>query len=91
MVVAEGLTALLFPFRWPHTYVSVLPYDTATHFFDAPVPYIIGVLVKGNENGLLKQALEVSTAVAKNFLKPSLWRHVKIRCLAAIFVRLVVR
>nr|CAB3237349.1 DENN domain-containing protein 5A-like [Phallusia mammillata] len=60
MTVAEGITSLLFPFQWQHTNVTVLPYELATHFFDAPVPYIIGVLIKGNEKKLIRQAIEVN-------------------------------
>ena len=60
MLVAEGITSLLFPFQWQHTYVTALSYEYATHFFDAPVPYIIGVNVQDkSEKILVRQALEV--------------------------------
>ena len=42
MVVAEGITALLAPFSWPHVYVPILP-SALTHFLDAPVPFIMGL------------------------------------------------
>ncbi|XP_037071130.1 DENN domain-containing protein 5B-like [Pollicipes pollicipes] len=42
MLVAESLSALLFPFSWPHVYVPVLPASLA-HFLDAPVPYLMGL------------------------------------------------
>ena len=42
MQVAEGITALLFPFQWQHTYVPILP-ASLLHFLDAPVPFIMGV------------------------------------------------
>lgn len=44
MVVAEGMTALLFPFTWPHVYVPILP-AALHHFLDAPVPFLMGKYV----------------------------------------------
>lgn len=41
MVAAEGVTALLFPFSWPHVYVPILP-ASLHHFLDAPVPFLMG-------------------------------------------------
>lgn len=41
MIVAEGITALLFPFTWPHVYVPILP-ASLEHFLDAPVPFVMG-------------------------------------------------
>ncbi|CAG9767033.1 unnamed protein product [Ceutorhynchus assimilis] len=48
MVVAEGMTALLFPFTWPHVYVPILPAELH-HFLDAPVPFLMG-LYASSEN-----------------------------------------
>ena len=59
-LVGEGMTSLLFPFQWQHTQVSILPYELAVHFLDAPVPYVIGVLVLPGQKELVRQALEVS-------------------------------
>ncbi|XP_056281135.1 DENN domain-containing protein 5B-like isoform X5 [Pseudoliparis swirei] len=42
MAVAEGLTALLFPFQWQHVYVPILP-ASLRYFLDAPVPYLMGL------------------------------------------------
>ncbi|XP_076274103.1 DENN domain containing pinstripe isoform X1 [Rhynchophorus ferrugineus] len=42
MVVAEGMTSLLFPFTWPHVYVPILPAELH-HFLDAPVPFLMGL------------------------------------------------
>lgn len=42
MLVAESLCCLLFPFKWPHVYVPILP-SSMYHFLDAPVPYIMGL------------------------------------------------
>jgi hypothetical protein len=48
MVVAEGITSLLFPFTWPHVYVPILP-ASLHHFLDAPVPFLMG-LYASSEN-----------------------------------------
>ncbi|XP_012590606.1 PREDICTED: DENN domain-containing protein 5B [Condylura cristata] len=45
MTVAEGVTALLFPFQWQHVYVPILP-ASLLHFLDAPVPYLMGLQSK---------------------------------------------
>lgn len=44
MIVAEGITSLLFPFTWPHVYVPILP-ATLHHFLDAPVPFVMGMFL----------------------------------------------
>ncbi|CAK8683308.1 unnamed protein product [Clavelina lepadiformis] len=59
-LVGEGITSLLFPFQWLVTYATVLPYEVAKHFFDAPVPYVIGVVVASDEKKLVRQAIEVN-------------------------------
>ncbi|KAK9870276.1 hypothetical protein WA026_006363 [Henosepilachna vigintioctopunctata] len=56
MVVAEGITSLLFPFTWPHVYVPILP-ASLHHFLDAPVPFVMG-LNASSEN--IKVASEAS-------------------------------
>ena len=40
--VCEALFALMFPFRWPHVYVPVLP-AALLESLEAPVPFIIGI------------------------------------------------
>ena len=57
MVVAESITALLFPFSWQHVYVPILP-ASLFHFLDAPVPFIMGLHVQ-NDAGFAKIAGEV--------------------------------
>lgn len=42
MLVCECVASLLFPFRWAHVYVPILP-AAMHHFLDAPVPYIMGL------------------------------------------------
>ncbi|XP_043268202.1 DENN domain-containing protein 5B isoform X2 [Venturia canescens] len=58
MVVAESITALLFPFSWQHVYVPILP-ASLHHFLDAPVPFIMG-LHANSEGGNLKIASEAN-------------------------------
>lgn len=41
-VVAECITALLFPFEWQHVYAPILPY-ALHHFLDAPCPFVYGL------------------------------------------------
>ena len=42
MLVAEGISVLLFPFAWQHVYVPILP-ASMMHFLDAPVPFVMGL------------------------------------------------
>ncbi|CAG7734875.1 unnamed protein product [Allacma fusca] len=48
MLVAECVTAVLFPFVWQHVYVPILP-STLHHFLDAPVPFIMGLHAQTTE------------------------------------------
>ena len=41
-VVAETLLHLIFPFRWPHVYIPLLPRSLIDFLF-APMPFIIGM------------------------------------------------
>lgn len=43
MLVCECITNLMYPFKWPHVYVPILP-PSLENFLDAPVPYIMGLL-----------------------------------------------
>ena len=43
MLVCESITSLMYPFKWPHVYVPILP-PSLENFLDAPVPYIMGLL-----------------------------------------------
>uniref|UniRef100_A0A8C2JKM4 DENN/MADD domain containing 5B n=1 Tax=Cyprinus carpio TaxID=7962 RepID=A0A8C2JKM4_CYPCA len=59
MVVAEGITTLLFPFQWQHVYVPILP-ASLLHFLDAPVPYLMGLQSKeGTDRSKLELPQEV--------------------------------
>ena len=42
MLVAEGLSSLLFPFSWPHAYVPILPLPLIK-FLEAPFPFLMGI------------------------------------------------
>lgn len=42
MIVAECITALIYPFGWPHVYAPILP-GALFHFLEAPVPFIMGL------------------------------------------------
>ncbi|XP_013061457.1 DENN domain-containing protein 5A-like isoform X2 [Biomphalaria glabrata] len=47
MLVAEGMTSLIFPFQWQLVYVPILP-ASMQHFLDAPVPFIMGLYKVSN-------------------------------------------
>ncbi|XP_060796934.1 DENN domain-containing protein 5A [Neoarius graeffei] len=49
MIVAESITALMFPFQWQHVYVPILP-ASLLHFLDAPVPYLMGLHSNGQDD-----------------------------------------
>ena len=40
--IGESLKLLLFPLRWPHTYIPNLPYDQI-RFLESPTPYLMGI------------------------------------------------
>ncbi|TMW64218.1 hypothetical protein Poli38472_012840 [Pythium oligandrum] len=40
--IAEGLCALIYPFRWQHPYIPILP-RVLSEYLQAPLPYILGV------------------------------------------------
>ncbi|XP_061678113.1 DENN domain-containing protein 5B-like isoform X1 [Syngnathoides biaculeatus] len=42
MTVAEGITALLFPFQWQHIYLPIIS-APLHHLLDAPVPFLMGI------------------------------------------------
>ena len=41
--VCESLLSLIFPFKWLHTYIPILPYNQFD-YLESPTPYMIGVL-----------------------------------------------
>ena len=48
MLVCESMTALAYPFVWPHVYVPLLP-PALENFLDAPVPYVMGLLRRAHD------------------------------------------
>lgn len=42
MMVAEGITTLLFPFQWQHVYLPIIS-TPLHHLLDAPVPFLMGI------------------------------------------------
>lgn len=59
MLVAESMTAILFPFIWQHVYVPILP-TALSHFLDAPVPFLMGIYCASEED---KQSLALPSEV----------------------------
>ncbi|KAG5882112.1 hypothetical protein JTB14_016875 [Gonioctena quinquepunctata] len=55
MIVAEGITSLLFPFTWPHVYVPILP-ASLHHFLDAPVPFLMGLYASSDNIRVASEA-----------------------------------
>jgi hypothetical protein len=54
MLVCEAVTTLMYPFKWPHVYVPILP-PSLENFLDAPVPYIMGLLRRTHDIELYKR------------------------------------
>ena len=54
MLVCEAITTLMYPFKWPHVYVPILP-PSLENFLDAPVPYIMGLLRPTHDLELYKR------------------------------------
>ena len=54
--VAHGLINLLFPFKWIHVYVPILP-EKLKLFIDSPVPLIIGISFNVDINDFPNDAL----------------------------------
>ncbi|XP_029010759.1 DENN domain-containing protein 5B-like [Betta splendens] len=42
MIIAEGITTLLFPFQWQHIYLPIVSVPLH-HLLDAPVPFLMGI------------------------------------------------
>lgn len=51
VLVCESVSALAYPFSWPHVYVPVLP-PFLEGYLDAPVPYIMGLLRRTHDHDL---------------------------------------
>jgi len=44
----SSMAALLYPFEWQHTFITVLP-SMLIDVVDAPTPYIVGILASMKE------------------------------------------
>ena len=69
MLVCEAITTLMYPFKWPHVYVPILP-PSLENFLDAPVPYIMGLLRPTHDLELYKRGtvgiLDIDHGMKKN-------------------------
>lgn len=67
MLVAESMSAIIFPFIWQHVYVPILP-PALSHFLDAPVPFLMGIYCASEEDKKnLVLPSEVSLAFSDSF------------------------
>lgn len=55
-IVAECITALLFPFEWSHVFAPVLP-TALSHYLLAPVPFIMGLHSENVDANIQKAGL----------------------------------
>uniref|UniRef100_A0A3B5N1B2 Uncharacterized protein n=1 Tax=Xiphophorus couchianus TaxID=32473 RepID=A0A3B5N1B2_9TELE len=55
MMVAEGITTLLFPFQWQHIYLPIIS-TPLHHLLDAPVPFLMGIQ---HRNGAQRSSLHL--------------------------------
>lgn len=63
MLLAESLTSLLFPFRWQHVYVPILPYSQFM-FLEAPLPFVMGLWIEDN---IPEEVVQVALVFASYF------------------------
>jgi hypothetical protein len=52
--ICEALMTLIFPFKWLHTYIPILPREQID-YLDSPTPYIMGVLSSYVDYEFLKE------------------------------------
>ena len=55
MLVCESVLALIYPFKFSHVYVPILP-PMLENFLDAPVPYIMGLLRRSHDISIYNRA-----------------------------------
>jgi hypothetical protein len=77
MLVCESVTALLYPFTWPHVYVPILPPALET-FLDAPVPYIMGLLRRTHDIELYKSGTVAIVDIDNGELVRKIYRYFEI-------------
>ena len=69
MLVAEGVSALMFPFSWQHVYVPILP-ASMMHFLDAPVPFVMGLHHHMSDDDLIEISNKVSNFATEAIIMP---------------------
>lgn len=57
--IITSINNLIFPFKWPHVLITLLPYKM-NQFIDAPVPYIIGIDYDININSISEDILFIN-------------------------------
>ena len=55
MLVCESVLALIYPFKFSHVYVPILP-PMLENFLDAPVPYIMGLVRRSHDISIYNRA-----------------------------------
>ena len=55
MLVSESVLSLLYPFKFPHVYVPILP-PMLENFLDAPVPYVMGLVRRSHDINIYNRA-----------------------------------
>lgn len=61
--VTSALLGLLFPLRWPHTLIPVLP-ASLVHYLEAPVPFLMGM----NQESLDRVGADLSCVTMVNLV-----------------------
>lgn len=55
MLVCESVLALIYPFKFSHVYVPILP-PMLENFLDAPVPYMMGLVRRSHDMNIYNRA-----------------------------------
>ena len=63
--VAHALTTLLFPFKWIHTYIPILP-EKLRSFIESPMPLIVGIPFHIDLNEIPDDGLSLIININKN-------------------------
>lgn len=61
--ITSALLGLLFPLRWPHTLIPVLP-ASLVHYLEAPVPFLMGM----NQESLERVGADLSCVTMVNLV-----------------------
>ena len=92
MLVAGGVSVLLFPFSWQHVYVPILP-ASMMHFLDAPVPFVMGLHHITDDDMQNELANKVRVLVSRKsfvlLIKKPNFQHVLLRFCVHVFIDVV--